>query len=112
MGSPGSGIWMNSMINVYRAHVQRRQHDLLRATPQTNTGLRNRAALSEPSPRSAIRNGCWRSDAERIKATLIAHGAGNFLRSQRSEQHRRINSAAERDNQWDIGEAWQQLCQA
>jgi len=40
------------------------------------------------------------------------YGAHAQSRCQRGEQHRRINSAAERDNQWDIGEAWQQLCQA
>jgi len=112
MSSPRRGIWVNSMIDMYGAYAQRRQHGLL-------CGSR-----SHPSPRSAICNGCRRSDAERIKATFIAHGAGRipvtgstcsagtFLRSQRSEQDRRINSAAERDNQRDIRKAWQQLCQA
>src|ERR1700742_2658043 len=39
MSSPRRGIWMNSMINMYSAHPLRRQHGLLRATPQTNMGL-------------------------------------------------------------------------
>ena len=110
MSSPRRGIGMNSMSNMYGAYAHRRQHGLL-------CGSR-----SHPSPRSAICNGCWRGDAERIKATLIAHragripvtgstcSAGTFLRSQRGEQNGRINSAAERYNPIEV--AWQQLCQA
>jgi hypothetical protein len=86
---------MNSMINMYSAHPQRQQHGLLRATPQANIRFRVRAARSQPSPRSAICNGCWRSDAERIEATASARSArGNSVRSQRRQQHGRINSAA------------------